>query len=585
MFRFSNSMFIFAVGVFVLFAIAPSSAAAAPPLQAPGSAIDYRPVTAERLANPDDGDWLMIRRTYDGWGYSPLDQITTDNVSRLRPVWTFGTGETSGHEAPPVVNDGIMFVSTPRNQVIAIDILSGTELWRYRNIRAEDASVPHETNRGVALYDDKVYVVGGEAVLVALDARTGEEIWETTFADNGSGYYSTLAPLIADGMVMVGASGGERGIRGFIAGFDPENGEEIWRTFMVPGPGEPGFETWPQDTDAWQTGGASIWVTGNYDPETNLAYWGTGNGGPWMGDQRPGDNLYSTSTVAIDVATGEIKGHHQYHPNGAWDWDEVSPPVLIDYERNGETIRGLVNVARNGYVWFLERTEDRINYVDAKPYVYQDVFRSLDPVTGRPEVDMDHKPETGKEASYCPALHGGKNWPPIAFNPQTRMIYIPANENFCQTSTGVEVEYVAGRGFTGVQLGSYIRDGADHFGEVQAWNVDTGEEVWVHEWPRSPNWGGMLSTGGGLVFTGGTNDRRLHAFDAETGEILWEWPTNSGILAPPAAFELDGTQYIAIQSGWGVDSRGVQARLNGVYPGEYPPVPEGGAVWLFALED
>ena len=204
MFRFANLMFIFVVGVFVIIPFAPSSAAAEPPLQEPGSAIDYRPVTAERLANPDDGDWLMIRRTYDGWGHSPLAQITTDNVSRLRPVWTFGTGETSGHEAPPVVNDGIMFVSTPRNQVIAIDILSGIELWRYRNIRADDASVPHETNRGVALYDDKVYVVGGEAVLVALDARTGEEIWETTFADNASGYYSTLAPLIADGTVMVG---------------------------------------------------------------------------------------------------------------------------------------------------------------------------------------------------------------------------------------------------------------------------------------------------------------------------------------------------------------------------------------------
>jgi alcohol dehydrogenase (cytochrome c) len=583
--RFKNFIPVVGAGALAVSMMTPAIVGAQAPPQDPRTQLEYEPVTAERLTNPADGDWLMIRRSYDGWGHSPLDEITTENVGQLRPVWTFGTGETSGHEAPPVVNDGIMFVSTPRNQVIAIDILSGTELWRYRNIRAEGASVPHETNRGVALYDDKVYVVSGEAILVALDARTGEEVWESTFADNSSGYYSTVAPLIADGTVMIGASGGERGIRGFIAGFDPEDGDELWRTFLVPAPGEPGFETWPQDSDAWRTGGASIWVTGNYDPETNLAYWGTGNGGPWMGDQRPGDNLYSTSTVAIDVATGEIKGHHQYHPNGSWDWDEVSPPVLIDYERNGEMIRGLVNVARNGYVWFLERTEDEINYVEAMPYVYQDVFLSLDPVTGRPEVDMNHKPETGKEASYCPALSGGKNWPPIAFNPQTRMIYIPANENFCTTSTGIDVEYRAGRGFTGVRLGGYIREGADHFGEVQAWNVDTGEEVWRHEYAKSPNWGGMLSTAGGLVFSGGTADRMLHAFDAESGEILWEWPTNSGILAPPSSFEVDGKQYIAIQSGWGVDSRGVQARLNNEYPGEFPPIPEGGAVWLFAIDD
>ena len=583
--RSNNLAIVIAVGVLALIFIAPSSASAQPPVQAPPAIIDYEPVTAERLRDPADEDWLMIRRTYDGWGHSPLDEITTENVDQLRPVWVFGTGETSGHEAPPLVNDGVMFVSTPRNQVIAIDVRTGTELWRHRGIRPEGASVPHETNRGVALYDDKVFVVGGEAVLVALDARTGDALWETMFADNSSGYYSTLAPLVADGVVMIGASGGERGIRGFIAGFDPEDGNEVWRTFMVPGPGEPGHETWPQDTDAWMTGGASVWVTGNYDPDTNLAYWGTGNGGPWMGDQRPGDNLYSTSTVALDVATGEINSYHQYHPNGAWDWDEVSPPILVDYERNGRTYSGLVNVARNGYLWFLERTDGQINFVEGKPYVYQDVFLSLDPVTGRPEIDMAHKPETGKEAAHCPALSGGKNWPPIAFNPQTRMIYIPANENMCGTSMGVEVEYRAGRGFTGVQLGRYIREGADHFGEVQAWNVDTGEEVWTHEWPRSPNWGGMLSTAGGLVFNGGTADRKLHAFDAETGEILWEWPTNSGILAPPSTFEIDGKQYIAIQSGWGVDSRGVQASLNREFPGEFPPIPEGGAVWLFAIDD
>ncbi len=192
-------------------------------------------------------------------------------------------------------------------------------------------------------------------MLVALDARTGREVWTSVVADNKSGYYMTLAPLVAGGVVMVGASGGEFGIRGFVAGFDVETGKEKWRTYTVPAPGEPGSETWPKG-DQWKTGGAPVWVTGNYDPETNLAFWGTGNGGPTIGDQRPGDNLYVTSTIALDVATGAIKGHHQYHPNDSWDWDEVSPPILVDYQRNGRTIKGLIDVARNGYIWFLERS-------------------------------------------------------------------------------------------------------------------------------------------------------------------------------------------------------------------------------------
>jgi alcohol dehydrogenase (cytochrome c) len=308
----------------------------------------YRPVTAERLKHPEDGNWLMLRRTYDGWGYSPLDQITPANVARLKPVWVFSTGETRAHESAPIVNNGVMFVTTPMNQVIALDMKSGNLLWRYRRPRPAGASVLHETNRGIALYGDKVYCAAGEAVLVALDAGTGKEVWTTEVADNRTSYYMTLAPLIAGGAVMVGASGGEYGIRCFVAAFNPETGKELWRTYTVPAPGEPGSETWPKG-DEWKTGGAPVWVTGNYDPETNLAYFGTGNGGPTIGDNRPGDNLYTASTIALNVATGAIKGYFQYHPNDSWDYDEVSPPVLIDYQRNGRTIKGLVDVARDGY--------------------------------------------------------------------------------------------------------------------------------------------------------------------------------------------------------------------------------------------
>ena len=542
----------------------------------------YTPVTAERLRRPEDSNWLMVRRTYDGWGYSPLDQITPANVGRLRPVWSFSTGATNGHEAPPIVNDGTMFIATPGNQVIAIDAVSGTQLWRYQRPLPEDVVALHRTSRGVALYGDKVFLAAGEATLVALDARTGREVWTAPVDDNKRGYYMSLAPLAVDGLVVVGASGGEVGIRGFVAAFDAESGQQKWKSYTVPAPGEPGSETWPKG-DHWQTGGASVWVTGAYDPETKLTFWGTGNGGPWMGDQRPGDNLYTSSTVAFDVTTGAIKGHFQYQPNESWDWDEVSPPILVDYKRGDRTIKGLIDVARDGYLWFLERTNGPIKFVEGTPYVRQNVFRSLDPRTGRPDVDPARQPGTGKQAEFCPSHWGGKNWPPIAFSPKTRMIYIPANENLCTTMIGRPVTFAAGRGYTGATNTMAIVPGSDHIGEVQAWSVDTGKRAWTHAFPNSINWGPMLATGGGLVFSGGTSDRLFRAFDAATGKVLWEFPTSSGIIAPASSFSVGGKQYIAVQSGWGIDARAMQSRLARLAPERFADVPEGGVVWVFAL--
>ena len=556
-----------------------------PPVAAPMPPIlrDYTPVNAERLKHPADGDWLMVRRTYDGWGYSPLDKISPANVRRLQPIWSFSTGVTNGHEAPPIVNNGVMFVATPGNQVIAIDAKRGDLLWRYKRPLPDDVVLLHPTSRGVALYRDKVFFAAGEAVLVALDARTGAEVWTTKVAENKNGYYMSVAPLVADGKVIVGASGGELGIRGFVAAFDADNGRELWKTYTVPAPGEPGSETWPKG-DQWKTGGGPVWVTGTYDPETNLTFWGTGNGGPWMGDQRPGDNLFTSSTIALDVATGAMKGHFQYHPNDSWDWDEVSPPILVDYTRNGRTVKGLIDVARDGYMWFLERTGGPINFVEGKPYVTQNVFKSLDPKTGRPNVDPARQPGTDREAEFCPSHWGGKNWPPIAFSPKTRMVYVPANENLCTTMIGRPVTYSAGRGYTGMTNSLMIAPGADHIGEVQAWNVDTGRRAWTHNFASSTNWGPILATGGGLVFSGVTQDRLFRAFDASTGEVLWEFPTNSGIIGQLSSFSVDGTQYIAVQSGWGIDSRTMQSRLNRVSPGKFPDVPEGGAVWVFAVK-
>ena len=546
---------------------------------------NYKAVTAERLKKPEDGEWLSVRRTYDGWGYSPLNEIKRGNVDQLQLKWVLLTGQNNGHEAPPMVNNGVMFVSTPGYQVMALDAKTGRVLWTYRRMPVQGARVLHQTTRGIALYGNKVFFASGDAVLVAIDAKTGAEAWATTVADSLNGYYMSLAPLVADGKVMIGASGGENGIRGFVAAFDPETGKEIWRTYTIPAPGEPGSETWPNG-DQWKTGGGPIWVTGNYDPETNLAYWGVGNGGPWMGDQRPGDNLYTASTIAIDAATGKIKGHFQYSPNESWDWDEVSPPILVDYRRNGRTIKGLIDVARNGYLYFLERSDGKISFTEGMPYVTQNVFKSLDPKTGRPDVDPAHKPGTNKQASYCPGLSGGKNWPPIAFSPDTRMIYIPANENICSTLTGQPITYNPTRGFSGAQIQTATVPGATHFGEVQAWNVDTGKKVWTHTFATSHNWGPMLATAGDLVFTGGTNDRMFRAFDARNGKVLWEFPTNSGVLGQPTSFSIDGKQYIAVLSGWGVDARGVQGTLTrGLAPGLLAPVPEGGSIWVFGLKD
>jgi len=580
------------VGVILWMPMAPGHAQQPPPgpqgfappaVNAPTPRIlqNYQPVTTERLKNPEAANWLMIRGTYNGWGYSPLDQITPKNVKQLSLAWVFSTGATNAHEAAPVVNNGVMYLSAPGNQVIAIDAKTGNQLWRYRREVPTGAIVMHPVSRGVALYGNKVFFASNAAVLVALDAVTGKEIWTATVEDNKKGYYLSGAPVVADGKVMVGTSGGEWGIRGFVAAYDTETGKEVWRTHTIPAPGEPGSETWPKG-DEWKTGGGPTWVAGNYDPATNLLYWGVGNGGPWMGDLRPGDNLYTSSTIVLDASTGKLVGHFQYDPNEAFDWDEVSPPLLVDFTRNGRTISGLVNVARDGYMWFLERDKKGpLKFVDAKPYVLQTAFKSVDPKTGH--VEYANKPGVDKSADFCPMYLGAKNWQPAAFNPKTRMVYIPTSANLCTTMTGMKPEYRAGSTYTGGRNTLFIAPGADHIGETAAWSVDTTKKSWSYDFTNSTNWGAILTTASGLVFGGGTADRIFRALDASTGQLLWQMPTNSGVMGQPATFMVDGKQYVAVFSGWGGDARGVQARLNGLRPGEFPEVPDGGSLWVFAL--
>jgi alcohol dehydrogenase (cytochrome c) len=549
-------------------------AVAAPAAVAPILA-NYKPVTGDRLTQPADGDWLMFRRTYNGWGYSPLDQITPANAGRLHPVWSMATGQVEGHQAPPIVNNGAMFVATPGNQVLALDAKTGQLLWRFKRPIPEDQFLLHPTSRGVGLWGDNLFFASSDSYLVAINVKTGKEVWSTKVADYDKGYYMSLAPLVIDGKVLVGASGGEFGVRGFVAAFDADKGSEVWRTYTIPAPGEPGSETWPQG-DQWKTGGGSVWITGVYDPETKLTFWGTGNPGPWMGDQRPGDNLYTTSVLALDAATGKIKGHHQYHQNDSWDWDEVSPPMIVDYTHDGKQVKGLVDVARDGYLWMLERTADKINFVAGQPFVYQNVFSGLDPKTGHPVVAAEHKPGTGKQAEFCPSLWGGKDWPPAAYSPKTKLLYIPANENLCGIILGRQVAYTTGW--------LYLRKGADHIGELQAWNLDSGKKEWSHSFGMSQNWGPLLATAGNVLFEGGTNDRKFRAIDATNGQVLYEFPTPSGVNGVPMSFAVDGKQYVAVQSGWGVDAARMQLRLNLVRPGAYPEVPQGGSIWVFAVD-
>jgi alcohol dehydrogenase (cytochrome c) len=542
----------------------------------------YKPVTDARLTSPEPHNWLMYRRTYDSWGYSPLDQVTAGNVKDLVPVWSVATGVVEGHQAPPIVNDGIMFVTTPQNQVLALDARSGDLLWRYKRELPEDLSQLHPTNRGVGLYEDKVYMATVDAHLVALDARTGKLVWDKKVEDYKTGYYMTLAPLVARGKVMVGVSGGEYGIRGFVQAFDARSGESVWKTYTIPGPGEPGHNTWTGDT--WKTGGASVWITGSYDPQLNLAYWGTGNAAQWMGDTRAGDNLYATSVIALDVDTGRIRGHHQYHWNDSWDWDEVSAPLLIDVPRGGRTIKALVHPARNGYLWVLERSDNAIRFVDGQPYVRQTAFTRLDARTGRPEYDEAKKPRVGQKIAFCPSLWGGKDWPPAAYNPNTKYLYIPANDNLCGSLLGRQETYQAGKLWLGVDIpdiGLDVYQGTQHVGELQAWDMTSGKRAWTRTF-KSHNWGPVLTTGGGLVFMGGTNDRYFRAFDARTGDLLWEFRTNSGVTGVPSSYMVDGVQYVAVQSGWGVDAERMQGSLDTFFKTK-TDVPQGGVIWVFAL--
>ena len=514
-------------------------------------------------ASPEPENWLSYRRTYDGWGFSPLTGITPANVGQLAPVWSFSTGVIDGHEAPPIVNDGVMFVTTPRAQVLALDAATGDLLWRYSRVLPEGLVQFHPTNRGVALYGDRVYVATVDAFVVALDARDGSVVWERAVGDHREGYYVTMAPLAARGKVMVGVSGGEFGIRGYVQALDARTGEPAWKTYTIPGPGEPGHDTWPGDS--WRTGGAPAWVTGDLRSRAQPHVLGHGQPGPVDGRRAPGRQpLRQLGHRARRRDSGALRGYHQYHWNDSWDWDEVSAPLLVDVTRGGRTVTALVHAGRNGYLWLLERRR-RPDLVRRREAL-RDAERVHEHRSGdRPPRVRSCKPAgTGKQAMFCPGVSGRQELAARRLQPADRLSLHPGQrEPLLELPVEDGEVSDAGPALHGRRLASSeVREGADHIGELQAWDLEQRAARCGRKNFASHNWGPVLATGGGLVFAGGTNDRYFRAFDARTGEMLWQQRTNSGVIGVPTSFAVDGVQYVAVQSGWGVDAQRVQDGLD-----------------------
>jgi alcohol dehydrogenase (cytochrome c) len=525
--------------------------------------VQAQDVTTEILQNAQDHTdrWVTYGRNYGAWRFMPANQINRSNVQGLRPVWVKPTGVTGGaFEVTALVNDGRMYLTTANSHLIVVDPLTGDTLWRYDHEfdNVDLCCGPH--NRGVALYEDKVFWGTLDAHLIAFDAATGIQLWDAEVGDHRESYSVTGAPLVVKDMVLIGVGGGEFGIRGYIDAYDVNTGERRWRFYTIPGEGEPGNETWLGDS--WQTGGAPTWVSGTYDPENNLVFWGTGNPWPDINNEvRAGDNLYSNSIVALNADTGELVWYFQVSPRDEFDHDATSEPMIIDEMVNGQMRQMVVQVARNGHTYALDRRTGDFIYAAE----YTRVNWAVRDERGVPVLTEEAKEPAGFE--IFPGLYGGKNWPPAAYSPNTHMVYIPSLE-WGTTFIRADRE---GRPGT-MDLGGIPRFSQSGSSYLVALNLRTGEIEWQQKTADAMSWAGVMATGGGLVFAGAP-DGRLRAYNDETGEVLWEFPTGSGIYAPPTSFTIDGKQYIGVASGTRdpVSRDGV---ASGLSPGNY---------FLFAL--
>jgi alcohol dehydrogenase (cytochrome c) len=535
-----------------------------------------RTLTADRIARAaaEPRNWLTYYGTYDGKRFSPLDQITPANVRQLRPAWVFqysplgvvANPVTWAFEAAPIVVDGVMYVSGPNGLVWAIDAATGKKLWQYQHAIPLDVPLCcGNVNRGVAVAEGKVIYATANGVLVALDAERGRPVWQTQFVDPRAGESATVAPLIVKRLVIVGGSGAEYGVRGHLDAFEIATGRRVWRRYTVPKPGEPGSETWPPDRGdkrggAWARGGGTTWITGTYDPELDLVYWGTGNPSPvFNGEERLGTNLYTSAVIAVDPDDGAIKWHYQWTPHDVWDYDGIGESILFD--QDGRKL--LAHFDRNGYVFILDRTNGR--FVKAKRFARAD-WADIDSLTGT----ISNRKEPSRQGTrICPGPAGAKVWNHASYSPASGLMYVPVIE-LCATFRSSEEEFREGIPYMGSTFQNSDEEG---WGHVKAYDPRTLREVWSWR-SRTPIVTSMLSTAGGLVFTGEPTGE-FDAFDARTGELLWQFQTGSGIHGNPVSYSVDGKQYVAIPVGWG-------GWLEGFAPKNYG-VPRANSLYVFAL--
>jgi alcohol dehydrogenase (cytochrome c) len=511
-------------------------------------------VPFERIlkSNQEPQNWLSYSGGTMSQRHSALTQITPANAKDLTLKWVFQTRTLDKQENTPLVVDGVMYTIQSPNDVIALDAATGKTIWTYLHKPAPGTVNPCCGNltRGVAILGDKLFLATLDAQMIAINAKTGKELWKTDVADYKQQYSMTVAPLVVKDKVISGVAGGEHGIRGFIAAYDANTGKEVWRFNTVPGPGEPGYETWlgkdGKPNDSYLHGGAPIWVTGSYDPETNLTMWGTGNAGPdWDGDARLGDNLYSSSVVALDADTGKLKWHYQFSPHNEFDWDATQVPVLADVQIQGRPRKVMLWANRNGMFYVLDRTDGK--FIMGKPFTKVNWATGFDE-KGRPMAAPGIVPTVAGTLVY-PGNQGGTNWYNPSFSPATGLFYIPAWENSSSTYIKGEQppEFHEGQSFTG----AFPRGGAttdDVYSAIVAMDPKTGDKKWSFRLSAPSTEGGILTTASNVLFGGG-RDGQFIALDARDGKLLWETNLGPSVSAGPMTYQISGKQYLSIQAG------------------------------------
>lgn len=499
-------------------------------------------VSHERIlkASSEPANWLTYSGNFAGHRYSSLDGIHEGNVQQLRPLWAYQVNSLQKFETSPLVVDGVMYISEPPSHVTALDTRTGRPMWKYRRIIPDDLRVCcGEVNRGVAILGDLIYIGTVDAHLVALHAKTGAVIWDVEVANYKTGHSITAAPLAVKDKIVIGMAGGEYGVRGFLDAYDAKSGKRAWRFWTIPGPGEPGNETWKGDS--WKTGSATTWVTGAYDPETNLVYWGTGNPGPdWNGDVRGGDNLYSDCLIALDLDTGKLKWHFQFTPHDVHDWDATEVPVLVDGEVRGQKRKLVVFANRNAFYYVLDRVTGQ--FLVGKPYAKQTWAKGLDD-SGRPSRAPGTMPSL-EGTPVWPSVAGAANWYSPTFSPKSGLFYVAVRESGAVYFIG-DPEYKEGEQFNGGGFRSV--PGELQYGAVRAFVPATGEMKWEYRL-FSPPWAGLLSTAGNLVF-GSTNEGQVFALQASTGKPLWRYQTGGVGRGNPISYSVEGKQYVAVTMG------------------------------------